>query len=1007
MAPMSSAYSLKFLYNVDYLRCTQCTFTVKARQIAKFYLADSALTLFLKLIHPATHYAEDLDEMTLRVNTRCTLHGDFVSEPALSDYCRLTPYLCLRVKDPERLRLIVSFLGEHKLQRRTLKHKLRSEGARSEEVSKVLKDRDKAFAGEVEKLPFAVQYLVFCVLSAGILSPCDFPFEVFDFIRECKDETEAAKTLELFYTQNTKGVNAAKALTQLREAREFVRRHPSCVKLGERDNFFYVRRVLVTPSMIICQIPTLQESCRALRKHVRADDTLRVAFRDHNLKEIHCLSGYIEHIRCLLTSGLKIGTRRFVFLGYSQSQIRERSCWLVSASLSPCAILESTGKYDLSQLPSVVAARFGHSFATTTPAIELKRDEIAIEPDTVYNSYTFTDGCGRMSQELCTICAKAVRESAIAFQVRVGGCKGVLVLDPRLKGRQIVVRRSMKKFECEDRTLEVVRPAKYMCGYLNREVIVLLGTLGVPDDVFVQMQRAIVEEYMKEIRGETELGPHLKNLEWPEYLFPLRDYVQTVPHAAQHCPFLRSLALVDMIKHLKDIKKKNKIYIAKSCRLVGVIDDTDTLESDEVFVQLDLPHERKVLDEPVFVTRNPCLHPGDIRVLMANGRAEKTLGHLKNVIVFSRRMCPRPVFNMMSNGDLDGDIYFVCWDQRIFPRAVHEPRKSAEKKRHGVADTLSAFTVNTMQTVRDDIIGFFCTFLHSDCIGRVSTFHMVQADLSENRANSPAALRLAELHSVAVDYAKHGIKVDSYELSPFAAQKWPDFLHRTSFSERREYLSTKALGRMYRDIMAQYEEVMHVYSGIEASAAGDSTLDFDLIVPGFEEFLDSAMAECISVEQNLLWVMRMYGVRLEAEAVSGSVIRLDKQNNTKSRMQEIRSELTRLMFRLVKQYVVQADSARYQKASARYLVTFYSEDKEKLGNAVVESEKWEQWRKGWKEYRDERELARLEERIQRVDLQGEKETAPKSQTRVRRMWSYPWLISGKELLEIKLAKSKC
>jgi len=59
------------------------------------------------------------------------------------------------------------------------------------------------------------------------------------------------------------------------------------------------------------------------------------------------------------------------------------------------------------------------------------------------------------------------------------------------------------------------------------------------------------------------------------------------------------------------------------------------------------------------VTRNPCLNPGDLRLLQGVDRPE--LRHLHNVVVFSSKG-ERPTCNMMSGGDLDGDVYFVCWD---------------------------------------------------------------------------------------------------------------------------------------------------------------------------------------------------------------------------------------------------------------------------------------------------------------------------------------------------------
>ena len=75
------------------------------------------------------------------------------------------------------------------------------------------------------------------------------------------------------------------------------------------------------------------------------------------------------------------------------------------------------------------------------------------------------------------------------------------------------------------------------------------------------------------------------------------------------------------------------------------------------------------------VTRNPCLHPGDIRVLTAVDRPE--LRHLFNVVVISSKG-KRPMCNMMAGVDLDGDVNFVCWDDQLLGKhltkdMVHEP----------------------------------------------------------------------------------------------------------------------------------------------------------------------------------------------------------------------------------------------------------------------------------------------------------------------------------------------
>ena len=72
--------------------------------------------------------------------------------------------------------------------------------------------------------------------------------------------------------------------------------------------------------------------------------------------------------------------------------------------------------------------------------------------------------------------------------------------------------------------------------------------------------------------------------------------------------------------------------------------------------------EQKIIQSKVIVSRNPCTHPGDVRLLNAVDRPE--FYHLNNVIVFPSTG-DRPLCNMMSGGDLDGDVYFVCWNKMI------------------------------------------------------------------------------------------------------------------------------------------------------------------------------------------------------------------------------------------------------------------------------------------------------------------------------------------------------
>lgn len=51
----------------------------------------------------------------------------------------------------------------------------------------------------------------------------------------------------------------------------------------------------------------------------------------------------------------------------------------------------------------------------------------------------------------------------------------------------------MKKFESDKLELGVIRCATPSLSYLNRQIIVLLSCLGVPDEVFLDLQQEALD----------------------------------------------------------------------------------------------------------------------------------------------------------------------------------------------------------------------------------------------------------------------------------------------------------------------------------------------------------------------------------------------------------------------------------------------------------------------------------------------------------------------------------
>lgn len=102
-------------------------------------------------------------------------------------------------------------------------------------------------------------------------------------------------------------------------------------------------------------------------------------------------------------------------------------------------------------------------------------------------------------------------------------------------------------------------------------------------------------------------------------------------------------------------EQKCRILIPKSRLLFGVCDAWGVLKEGECAVKVTMDGDgvpRALKGTELLVTRNPCLHPGDLQKFRAVEKKE--LGHLVDCIVFPIKG-RRPSADMMSGGDLDGD----------------------------------------------------------------------------------------------------------------------------------------------------------------------------------------------------------------------------------------------------------------------------------------------------------------------------------------------------------------
>lgn len=192
----------------------------------------------------------------------------------------------------------------------------------------------------------------------------------------------------------------------------------------------------------------------------------------------------------------------------------------------------------------------------------------------------------------------------------------------------------------------------YSFGNLNDEIIILLHSLGISQNTLLERQ----QQHLDLLTDADRLDAHAA--------FRLFSY-QDRPELAERVliegvdavrgPVRKAVATERNSMINKREEQRCRILIKDSRLLFGICDPVDVLKPGECFVRVtsdDNGLPRTLINTEVLVTRNPCLHPGDLQKFRVVDRPE--LAHLVDCIVFSTRG-KRPAADLMSGGDLDGD----------------------------------------------------------------------------------------------------------------------------------------------------------------------------------------------------------------------------------------------------------------------------------------------------------------------------------------------------------------
>lgn len=321
----------------------------------------------------------------------------------------------------------------------------------------------------------------------------------------------------------------------------------------------------------------------------------------------------------------------------------------------------------------------------------------------------------------------------------MGGCKGVLAVWPEATGMEVCVRESQKKFKARSKGLEIVRCARFSSATLNRQTITVLESLGVPTRVFLALLEQQIRDYQMAMEDNSvAIGLLTKFVDENRSTLVLADLLKAgFKSPVVQEPFVMNLLKLWRSWSLKLLKEKARIHVPKSAFVLGCVDETGTLRGHskategspkkdveklpQIFLQLTDParcDQTIIVQGVCIVGRNPSLHPGDIRVVQAVDNPK--LRHLKDVVVFSSAG-DRPVPNMLSSGDLDGDDFFIVWDEELIPNEWNFPPMdyAAPEPRRLSRD------VNA-----DDIRDFFVKYMKYNVLPLIAHTHLAHADLA-------------------------------------------------------------------------------------------------------------------------------------------------------------------------------------------------------------------------------------------------------------------------------------
>lgn len=222
----------------------------------------------------------------------------------------------------------------------------------------------------------------------------------------------------------------------------------------------------------------------------------------------------------------------------------------------------------------------------------------------------------------------------------------------------------------------------------------------------------------------------------------------------------------------------------------------------------------------------------------------------------------------------------------------------------------------------EEIEEYFTNYIVNDSLGIISNAHTAFADREPGKAMSRPCLELAKLFSIAVDFPKTGVPAEIPQ--ELRVKEFPDFMEKP---DKPSYQSYNVIGKLFREVknLAPNECSIKLLTREKMKRFYDP----DMEVEGFVDYMDDAFFYKSKYDYKLGNLMDYYGVKTEAEILSGGIMKMSR-SFTKKRDAESISMAVRSLRKEARSWFNEKGSEldeeiddAYAKASAWYYVTYH------------------------------------------------------------------------------------